>query len=190
MAATVALNVTEAVFAVALTVAGSVIAPLLEDKPASVSLCSACANVTVQVIVPPAATVDGHVKDESASNKKNVRLLEAPPVAVTVTDSPCGICPEVAVNVPVVDPVATVTEAGTVRLGELLASGIDCAEVGAADRVTVQLVELTLGIPEFPPPIDAKLHCSPVSVGEPEGPVIETVAVAVDPSRLAVMVAC
>jgi hypothetical protein len=88
--------------------------------------------------------------------------------------------PAVAVKLPVVDPAATVTEAGTVSTALLSETATEVLAVGAADNVTLQ-VEVA------PDAIEVGEHCSDETVIA--GGVIVTEAVCELPFSEAVTVA-
>ena len=74
---------------------------------------------------------------ESAVTCIGTRLMmtlcePAPKVAVTVADWLLAMAPVVALNVAVVDPAATVTEAGTVKVALVLVSVTEAPPAGAA----------------------------------------------------------
>jgi hypothetical protein len=88
--------------------------------------------------------------------------------------------PAVAVKLPVVDPAATVTEAGTVSAALLSETATEVLAVGAADNVTVQ-------VDVAPDAIEEGEHCSDDTVIA--GDVIVTEAVCELPFNEAVTVA-
>ena len=74
---------------------------------------------------------------ESAVTCMGVRVMvtfleELPRVAVTVADWLLGMAPVVALKVAVVDPAATVTDAGTARVVLVLVRVTELPPVGAA----------------------------------------------------------
>ncbi len=163
--AAVAVNVAVVAPAATVTEAGTVSAVVLLlfsvtlDPPVG----AACDNVTVQLDVPAELTVVGvHCTAVTVTVGDTVSEAVAEPpfsVAVTVAVWLEVTVAAVAVNVAVVAPAATVTEAGTVTTVVLLLVSVTLdPPVGAAcDNVTVQLDV----------PAEARVvgvHCSAVTI--------------------------
>lgn len=144
--------------AATVTEGGTVRAALLSETATEVLAEAAADNVTVHVEVPPDVTVDGEHCSRETVAAGGVMVSDAvaeTPLneAVIVTGWLLVTDPAVAVKLALVEPAATVTEAGTVRAA--LLSEIATAELteAAADNVTVHV--------EFPPETTvAGEHCN------------------------------
>jgi len=141
----VAVNVLVVDPAATVTEAGTVNSALLLDSVTDAPPAGAAEeSVTVQVEVPPLAklvVVQPKELSNTGAVSDSVDVVELLLyVAVIVPLWLLGMVPAVAVKVLVVDPAATVTEAGTVNSALLLDSVTDAPPAGAAcERVTVQV---------------------------------------------------
>jgi hypothetical protein len=149
--------------AATVTEAGTVSAVLLsETATLEPPVGAACDSVTVQVALPPETTVAGvHCSADTVTRGVMVTGEVAEVLfseAVTVTDWLDATVPAVAVKLAVVEPAATVTEAGTGRAVLLDETATLEPPVGATcDNVIVQVV--------LPPEvIVAGVHCKVVTV--------------------------
>jgi len=125
------------------TVAGTVNSALLLLSATVEAALTAFERVTVQVEVAADPRVAG-VQDSKLTTACDAREMDAdcePPFSDAVTDAVWSLVmvPAVAVNVPVLDPLATDTVAGTVSSALLLLSETVAAALTAFDRVTVQV---------------------------------------------------
>ena len=133
--------------AATVTEAGTVSAALLSESATTRPPVGAAAlRVTVQEVVPPAVTEVGaqeSVLGTGSGVTVTEAVLEVPlPVAVTVTAVLAETAPAVARNEALVDPAATVTEAGTESAALLSESATANPPVGAAPvNVTVHVEE-------------------------------------------------
>jgi hypothetical protein len=118
--------------------------PLLLVRFTVKELEAALFRVTVQVAVCPDSTVAGEqarVLSVAGATADNVNVLDAPPVAAVSTElRSVAIDPTVAAKVWLVEPLGTVTEAGTwTPTLELLRFTVTPAAGAAALSVTVQV---------------------------------------------------
>jgi hypothetical protein len=154
-AAAVALNVVVVAPAATVTDAGTVskvllLASLTEEPPGG----AFCVSVTVQALAAPGARLEGlhaSVNMSTGADTPIAAVIELPPrVAVKVALWSLVIkAAAVALNVAVVAPAATVTDAGTMSKVLLLVSLTDEPPVGAA-WVSVTVHVLTAPCPRLP----------------------------------------
>ena len=126
------------------TVAGTVTAAWLEDRLTVKADVAALVSDTVQVEVPPGlSAVGAQLREVSAAEAVNPSEKVAEPpfkVAVSVALASLETAAAVAVKLALVLPAFTVTEAGTVAEALLLDRLTLAAALGAAVRVTVQVL--------------------------------------------------
>jgi len=139
----VAVNVAVLDPAATETVAGTVNSALLLLSETVAAALTAFERVTVQVEVAADPRLVGE-QDSRLTTACEIKEMDAdcePPFSDAVTDAVWSLVmlPEVAVNVPVLDPLATDTVAGTVNSALLLLSETVAAVLAAFERVTVQV---------------------------------------------------